>query len=81
MQQNKKVVHSILAVMLTFLIFHQVFGIKGLPIMALHCPFHLVYGTVKDILHCGYLGVVKALLVNHWFSQRTETKITTLLIR
>ena len=42
--------------------------------MALHNPFHLVYGMVKDILHCGYLGVVKALLVNDWFSTTNRDK-------
>ena len=42
--------------------------------MALHHPFHLVYGMVKDIPYCGYLGVVKALLVNHWFSTTNRDK-------
>ena len=46
---------------------YQVNGRKGIPILALHLPFHLVLGMVIDIMHCVFLGVVKALLY-YWFS-------------
>ena len=42
-------------------------GIKGVPVLALHPHFDLIYGMVIDSMHRVVIGVVKALLV-HWFS-------------
>ena len=46
----------------------KVYGYKGVPIFALHPPFHLVSGFATDYLHCILLGVTKMLL-EFWFDK------------
>ena len=39
--------------------------------LAMHKPFHLVYGMVTDVLHAVGVGIVKMLL-NCWFSKSKQ---------
>ena len=39
--------------------------------LAMHKPFHLVYGMVTDVLHAVGVGIVRMLL-NCWFSKSKQ---------
>lgn len=49
-------------------------GVKGASVLFIHKPYNLCTGTVIDVMHCAFLGVMAKTLMVLWFDAAHRSK-------